>query len=164
MRLWLLIVGRGEYNEKDALLAAYTWCTVRFLLCIWPILLWGSEAAPRVKIQIYIRAFCQGHWLDIDPGYMFWLWGQTHTDTNLQASHRKEPGNWTQDLPAVRWYCQPPCQTRGFVLSRQDSLEAKKLWDKWILRIRLKGRNGRQLKSKYINKSLKDASMRLNVT
>lgn len=58
--------GSGIKTE-DTLLVKYTWCEVNYMLCIWPIMLWGAEVsrrgAPGGQIQ---------NWVYLVEGSDFW--------------------------------------------------------------------------------------------
>lgn len=62
------------YTDR-LLWGADTSCTVKFVLCIWAILLWGAVGslctAPEDHIQIFICAFGWGYWLDINRVHGF---------------------------------------------------------------------------------------------
>lgn len=59
-------VGSGIKTE-DILSVTYTWCEVNYMLCIWPIMLWGAEVshrgAPGDQIQNFWSVSSRGQWL-----------------------------------------------------------------------------------------------------
>lgn len=64
-----------QQQEEYILLLTYSWYTAKFVLSIWSILFWGATgshcAPPGDQIQMYISAFGQGHWIDINLTHVF---------------------------------------------------------------------------------------------
>lgn len=92
-------VGQFTILEEDILLVTYTRWTVIFVLCVWPILLWGAVssccAVPAEQIQIFIQ-IRDTDWI-ISRWYMFLIVGETGSPggnpcrygVNMQTLHRQ---------------------------------------------------------------------------
>lgn len=109
-----------DFLSEDTLLVTYIWCTVTFILCIWPIPLWGAVGSHRAALKDLIpRASSvpgQGRWMELSLGYIDCgrnqsTWGKKppHKHRRTRKLHRERPSpsaKWTQDLLAVRRQCQ----------------------------------------------------------
>lgn len=76
---------------------------MKFVRCIRPILSSGAlgtrRAAPEDQIQVFICAFCRGHWLDIKLGYVFLI---MVGDLSTWRKPTQTTWNWTLELRSER--------------------------------------------------------------
>lgn len=102
-----------DFLSEDTLLVTYVWCTVTFILCIWPIPLWGAVGSRCAALKDQIpRASSvpgQGHWMELSLRYIDCegnqsTWGKktTQTQENTQTSQRKA-------LPTCELNSGPSC-------------------------------------------------------